>query len=60
MAMAIAFGHVRSRLPISTFHDAEYKNSGQNHDQRIIEGGEQAKQFHDVSPPTENTNQNNR
>ena len=60
MATSATFNGASSMLLMSGFHDAEYKDGSQNHHQRIVEGGEQSKQFHDVSPPTENTDQNNR
>lgn len=46
-------------LSMPTFHQAEYKDDSQKQHQRIVEGGEDTEQFHDVSPPEENTSQNN-
>lgn len=42
-ATAKAFDRVRSVLPMSAFHDAEYKDGGQNQHQRIVERSEQTK-----------------
>ena len=58
-----AIAHLQSGvnlvLSMSTLQHTKYNDGRQKQHQRIVEGGEQTKQFHDVSPPEEKADQNN-
>ncbi|WP_157385332.1 hypothetical protein [Rhizobium freirei] len=58
IVLPLAQAGVRLVLFMSAFQHAKYKDGRQKQHQRVVEGGEQTKQFHDVSPPEEKTDQN--